>query len=473
MNLEKLDNCRWEIPKTGCMNVPGMIYSSAKLIEHVIREKAAEQVANVACLPGIIDKSLAMPDVHWGYGMPIGGVAAFDINNGIISPGAIGYDINCGVRLLRTNLQKEDIKGEVSDLIQKLFANIPSGVGSTGKLNLTSGEVERVLEQGASWAVKKGYGTAEDLEHIEEKGGFEGADPSNVSARALERGKEQLGTLGAGNHFLEIQVVDEIFDEKVAAVFGLFKNQITVMIHTGSRGLGYQICDDYIGSFQKAVLKYGIKLEDKQLACAPVNSPEGKKYYSAMACGANYAWANRQIITHWVRESLMKVLEKSPKELGLEVVYDVAHNIGKFEEHKGKEVFIHRKGATRAFPKGHKDIPSDYRDVGQPVLVPGTMGTESYVLVGTQKAMDDTWGSTCHGSGRLMSRSQAIKSIRGEQLSKDLEKQGITVRSASWKTLAEEAPFAYKDVSEVVEICHKSGISEKVARLKPLGVIKG
>jgi tRNA-splicing ligase RtcB (3'-phosphate/5'-hydroxy nucleic acid ligase) len=473
MNLKKIDDCRWEIPKSGYMNVPGIIYSSERMIDKVIKEKAAEQVANVACLPGIINKSLAMPDVHWGYGFPIGGVAAFDVDKGVISPGGIGYDINCGVRLLRTSLTKEEIKNKRPDLVNTLFINIPSGVGSTGKLNLTSNEVRQVLEQGASWAVKKGYGEPEDLEHLEEKGTLEGADSADVSARALERGQEQLGTLGAGNHFLEIQIVDEIFNERAASVFGLFKDQVTIMIHTGSRGLGYQICDDYIDSFQKTVIKYGIKLQDRQLVCAPVKSAEGKKYYSAMCCGANYAWANRQIITHWIRESFMRVLEKSPKELGLEVVYDIAHNIGKFEEHNGNEVFIHRKGATRAFSPGHKDIPQDYREVGQPVIVPGTMGTESYVLVGTQKAMEETWGSTCHGAGRVMSRSQALKIARGEQVAKDLLQKSIIVKSDSWKTLAEEAPSAYKDVGEVIDVCHSSGISEKVARLKPLGVIKG
>ncbi|MBN1622706.1 MAG: RtcB family protein [Endomicrobiales bacterium] len=455
------------------MNVPGVIYSSAKMIDHVIREKAAQQAANVATLPGILEKSMAMPDVHWGYGFPIGGVAAFDLDKGVISPGGIGYDINCGVRLLRTNLQKENISGKIQSLIAGLFTNIPSGVGSTGKLNLRAREVKDVLEQGAEWALSKGFGEKEDLTHTEETGCLDGADASCASKRAIERGTEQLGTLGAGNHFLEIQVVDTIYDEKIAQVFGLFPGQVTIMIHTGSRGLGYQICDDNLKILQGAVHKYGISLPDRQLACAPVNSNEGRSYFAAMAGAANYAWANRQIITHWVRETFMRTLGSTPKELGLEVVYDVAHNIGKFEEHKGKKVLIHRKGATRAFNPGHPDVPEDYKATGQPVLIPGTMGTESYVLTGTDKAMEETWGSTCHGAGRVMSRSQALKGVRGEELAKKLENQGIFVKSYSWKTLAEEAPSAYKVVGDVVEICHGAGISKKVVKLKPLGVVKG
>jgi tRNA-splicing ligase RtcB len=377
------------------------------------------------------------------------------------------------VRLLRTNLNKSDVTNKIREAVAGLFTNIPSGVGSTGKLNLNANEVCDVLEKGSGWAVKKGFGDARDLKYTEEEGNLAGADPSAVSKRAVERGREQLGTLGAGNHFLEIQVIDRVFDKNTASIFGLFEGQITVMIHTGSRGLGYQVCDDYIRYLQPALQKYGIKIPDGQLVCAPVSSQEGKKYYSAMACAANYAWANRQIITHWVREALMKTLELSPSDLGLDVVYDVAHNIGKFEEHGGRKLLVHRKGATRAFPKGSAAIPEGYRSTGQPVLVPGTMGTESYVLVGTQMAMTNTWGSVCHGAGRVMSRTQALKGVRGEALAKDLEKQGIIVKSDSWKTLAEEAPSAYKDVSEVVDICQLAGISNKVARMKPLGVVKG
>ncbi|MCB4792285.1 MAG: RtcB family protein [Elusimicrobia bacterium] len=473
MQLNKIDDCRWEVPKTGAMRVPGIIYTVSSMVDHIIREKAAQQVANVATMPGIVEKSMAMPDIHWGYGFPIGGVAAFDVKEGVISPGGIGYDINCGVRLLRTNLEKEDVLKEIPRLISGLFSNIPSGVGSTGKLNLKINEVKQVLEEGSAWAVKRGYGTKDDLKHTEESGTFEGADPSCASERSLERGREQLGTLGAGNHFLEIQAVEEVYDEEAANILGLFKDQITVMIHTGSRGLGYQICDDYLRILHNAMHKYNISIPDPQLVCAPINSGEAQRYFAAMAGAANYAWANRQIITHWVRETLMQTLGSSPKDLGLEVVYDVAHNIGKFEEHKGKKLFVHRKGATRAFAKGHPDIPDGYKQIGQPVLVPGTMGTESYVLTGTQQAMDETWGSTCHGAGRVMSRTQALKGTRGSELAGRLEKQGIHVKSESWKTLAEEAPSAYKDVSKIVEICHMAGISKKVAKLKPLGVIKG
>ncbi|MBN1823504.1 MAG: RtcB family protein [Endomicrobiales bacterium] len=473
MKLNKINECLWEIPRSGAMNVPGMIFASQRMIDHILREKAAEQVANVASLPGIVGRSLAMPDIHWGYGFPIGGVAAFGVEDGVISPGGIGYDINCGVRLLRTNLEKKDLEKKVSALIEALFSNIPSGVGSTGKINLSLDEVKLVLEKGASWAVSRGYGDKDDLEYVEEKGAMPGADSSAASKRALERGREQLGTLGAGNHFLEMQVVDRVFDKEAAETFGLREGQVTVMVHTGSRGLGYQICDDYISYLQDAVRKYGFSLPDRQLVCAPVNSQEGKKYYSAMAGAANYAWANRQIITHWVRETMMRTLGASPKELGVEIVYDVAHNIGKFEEHAGKKLFVHRKGATRAFSRNHKDIPARYKQAGQPVIVPGTMGTESYVLLGTEEAMKQTWGSSCHGAGRMMSRTQALKLERGQEVSRKLEASGITVRSDSWKTLAEEAPAAYKDVGEVAGVCEAAGIAKKVARMKPLGVIKG
>ncbi len=472
-NLKKLDNYRFMVPVEGKMRVPGIIYATEKTIKKVIEDKAVEQVKNVATMPGIEKFSLAMPDVHWGYGFPIGGVAAFRVTDGVISPGGIGYDINCGVRLLRTNLTKEEILPKLENLIYALFSNIPSGVGSTGKLRLSIEEVKQVLKLGAKWALQHGYGSKEDLEFTEENGCMEDANPENVSLRALERGREQLGTLGAGNHFLEIQFVEQVYDEVVAKKFGLFLNQVTILVHTGSRGLGYQVCDDYIRVLQTAVQKYGISLPDRQLVCAPVDSPEGKKYFSAMAAAANYAWANRQIITHWVRETITHVLNKSPKEIGLEQVYDVAHNIGKFEEYEGKKYIVHRKGATRAFPKGYPGIPQAYKDVGQPVLVPGSMGTASYVLVGTEKAVQDTWGSTCHGAGRVSSRSQILKSVRGEELARELKEKGILVKSDSWKTLAEEAPQAYKNVEEVVEICHQSGISKKVVKLKPLGVIKG
>ncbi|MDI6756843.1 MAG: RtcB family protein [Endomicrobiia bacterium] len=469
--LTKIDDWRWRVEQTGDMLSPGMVYASEKMVPHIVAERAAEQVANVACLPGIVGASLAMPDVHWGYGFPIGGVAAFDIESGVVSPGGVGYDINCGVRLLRTNLTRAEIK--VAGLIDELFRHIPSGVGSTGKITLSLSEVKQVLEKGAQWAVKRGFGSSEDIEHTEESGTMNGADPDAVSARAATRGREQLGTLGAGNHFLEIQEVVEIFDEKAAAVFGLFAGQITVMIHTGSRGLGYQVCDDNAKSFVAASERYSIHLPDRQLACAPVSSPEGKKYFSAMAAAANYAWANRQLITHWTREVFAKVSGRPVSGIGLELIYDVAHNIAKREKHEGKEVLVHRKGATRAFAAGHSDIPLSYKEMGQPVILPGTMGTASYVLVGTDGAMKETWGSNPHGAGRVMSRSEILKKVRGEQLKNRLASEGIYVVSESWKTLAEEAPEAYKDISEVVEVCVGAGISKKVARMRPLGVIKG
>lgn len=452
------------MPKSGGMRTEGMIYASEKMLEHIVHDKASNQVSNVTYLPGIVGRSLAMPDIHWGYGFPIGGVAGFDYDTGVISPGGIGYDINCGVRLLRTNLELSDVSPKLEKLISTLFTNIPSGVGSTGKINLNRNEVMKVLEEGSKWSVKKGFGNQEDLSHTEDQGQMSSADPSKVSQRALERGREQLGTLGAGNHFLEIQVIDEVYDEQAANSMGLFKGQVTIMIHTGSRGLGYQVCDDYIKILQNALKKYNISIPDRQLVCAPVTSDEGKDYFSAMSSAANYAWANRQCITHWTRESFMQVMGMSPKDIGLELVYDVAHNIGKIEEHnvegKKRKLIVHRKGATRAFP-------------GQPVIIPGSMGTNSYVLVGTQKALDETWGSTCHGAGRTMSRTEALRRVSGGELKQRLAKEGIIVQAREYKTLAEEAPEAYKDVNMVVEVCHQAGISKKVVRMSPVGVIKG
>lgn len=473
MEFKKIDNYRWLLPKTGSMRTEGLIFADEKMLSHIISDKAHTQVANVAHLPGILGKALAMPDIHWGYGFPIGGVAAMDVETGVISPGGIGYDINCGVRLLRTNLTKENIQPKLRELIAELYMNIPSGVGSSGKIVLSREEVKHVLEKGARWSVEKGYGTKEDLLHTEESGCLEGADSSKVSPRALERGKEQLGTLGAGNHFLEIQVVEEIYNETIAKVFGLFLGQVTLMIHTGSRGLGYQVCDDYLKILQEAVQKYHISLPDRQLACAPVNSPEGKNYFAAMVCAANYAWANRQCIMHWTREVFTRVLGKKSTEIGLELVYDVAHNIGKFEQYGDKKVIVHRKGATRAFPKDNPAVPKDYISVGQPVIIPGSMGTKSYVLVGTQQAMEETWGSTCHGAGRVASRSKALREISGRELQQELSQKGILVQAKEFKTLVEEAPSAYKDVNQVVEICHQAGISKKVAKMAPIGVIKG
>ena len=477
--LEKLDDYRWIIPTSyqKGMRVPGLIYADEKMLQQIRQDQAPQQVANVACLPGILGYSMAMPDIHWGYGFPIGGVAGVDVETGVISPGGVGYDINCGVRLIRTNLTFSDIKNQIRSLVERLFQNIPSGVGSTGKLKLSKKEERAVLRDGALWAVKQGFGWREDLELTEQGGHLERADPEALSQRALERGLPQLGTLGAGNHFLEIQEVEEIFDTKTAGVFGLAKGQITVMIHTGSRGLGYQVCDDNLDRMVRAMSKYKITLPDKQLACAPVNSPEGRQYFAGMAAAANYAWTNRQLILHWVRESFEQVLEESAEKLGMHMVYDVAHNIAKFEKHivngKPKKVVVHRKGATRAFPAEHEDIPEKYRNVGQPVLIPGDMGTASYVLVGTQKAMEESFGSTCHGAGRVMSRHAAVKATKGRTIVRELAERGIIVRSKGERTLHEEVSEAYKDIDRVVEIVHGAGLSRKVAKMRPLGVVKG
>ncbi len=480
VNLRKIDDYRWEIPKgyVEGMRVPGIIYSNDKMFQCLEKEQVLKQVANVACLPGIVKYSFAMPDAHWGYGFAIGGVAATDPNQGgIISPGGVGYDINCGVRLVKTNLRMEDIKGRVSGLMDTLFHNIPCGVGIGGKIKLSPQQERDVLSDGSKWAVKQGYGVDDDLTNTEQAGCLEGANPDKVSSRAYERGKRQSGTLGSGNHFLEIQVVDEIYDEVKAKVFGIEKGQITIMIHSGSRGLGHQVCDDNLRVMQKAVSKYGIKLPDRQLVSVPVNSPEGKDYFSAMASAANYAWCNRQILMHLVREAFEEFFGKKWQDFGMELVYDVTHNIAKFEKHKvdGKETLlcIHRKGATRAFPSNHPDVPSKYKMIGQPVIIPGDMGRASYLLVGTQKAFEETWGSTCHGAGRMMSRHQAIKFAEGRSIHREMEAKGIVVRARDKNTLAEEMSEAYKDVNMVVDIVHKAGISEKVARMKPLGVIKG
>jgi tRNA-splicing ligase RtcB len=477
VKLEKIDDYRWRIPRTGSMKVPGIIYADEKLLRHIRMDQSPRQVANVAHLPGIVKSSLAMPDMHWGYGFPIGGVAATDIDTGVISPGGVGYDINCGCRLLRTDLTYDDVKGEVRSLAANLFRNIPCGVGSTGSIKLSPGEVRRVMVQGAAWAVQKGYGSPEDLEHTEEGGVMEHADPTAVSDRAVQRGREQLGTLGSGNHFLEVDLIEEIYDDRVGPVFGLSAGMIAVLIHSGSRGFGYQICDDYLRTMGKAVRKYGIDLPDRQLASAPVKSPEGQAYFAAMACAANYAWANRQCMMHWTRQTFEKTLGISPATLNLRLVYDVCHNIAKKETHtvEGRErhLCVHRKGATRAFPANHHGVPSAYRSVGQPVLIPGDMGTSSYVLVGTDLAMEETFGSTCHGAGRVRSRSQSKRVTDTTKVLKDLESKGIVVMARGKRTIAEEAPDAYKDIDDVVNVVHKAGISRKVARLRPLCVIKG
>jgi tRNA-splicing ligase RtcB (3'-phosphate/5'-hydroxy nucleic acid ligase) len=478
--LIKIDDYRWEIPQTykPGMRVPGLVYADEKMLRLIKEDRSLEQVANVAFLPGIVGKSMAMPDIHWGYGFPIGGVAATRVSDGVVSPGGVGFDINCGVRLLRTNLTENEVKPKIEKLLTDLFHNVPSGLGSEGKIRLKGKEIEKLLHKGAAWAVEAGYGETEDLEYTEEHGGMEGADPDKVSERAKTRGMPQSGTLGSGNHFLEVQVVDEIYDDMIAHVFGIADiGQILLLVHTGSRGFGYQVCDDYLKTMGTAARNYGIELPDRQLACAPVKSPEGQDYLAAMACAANYAWANRQCITHWARESFAKIFDKSPRDLGMRVVYDVAHNIAKIEEHQveGKKltVCVHRKGATRAFPAGHPDVPKAYRKVGQPVLIPGDMGRYSYVAVGTERAMQETFGSTCHGAGRVQSRSAAKRSARGSDILAELAAKGIAVKVASISGLAEEASSAYKDVAEVMHVTDAAGISTKVVKARPIGVIKG
>jgi tRNA-splicing ligase RtcB len=459
------------------MNVPGIIFVNDKLLEIAGKDQAFEQVANVAFLPGIVKASFAMPDVHWGYGFPIGGVAAVDAVEGVISPGGVGFDISCGVRLLKSNLYIDEIKDRIEDIMQALSVNIPKGVGVKGRIKLNKEQMSLLMKKGVSWAITQGYGWESDAEFIEERGFFDGADPTKVSDHAFKRGLEQSGTLGAGNHFVELQEVVEIFNEKTAKVFGLYKGQLCIMIHSGSRGIGHQICTDYVKIMDASLKKYKISLPDRQLACAPIESEEGKNYYGAMACAANYALVNRHCLAHWVRESFEKALNKSAEKLGLTLVYDVSHNIARIEDHiidgRKHKLCVHRKGATRSFGPFQKGIPEKYIKVGQPVIVPGDMGRASYVLVGTEIAMRESFGSTCHGAGRLMSRSQAKRSISGNELRRELENKGIVIKAGKMSSLVEEAPEAYKDVDEVVEVCVRAGISEKVAKLKPLGVLKG
>lgn len=478
--VHKIDESRWEILRSyrEGMQVPGLIYASESMFDRIWEDQALQQVVNVSFLPGIVRHSLAMPDIHRGYGFPIGGVAATRTADGVVSPGGVGFDINCGVRLLRTNLSLEEVKPCIEDLVYALFSNIPSGLGSEGRLRISKKELEQALRKGAAWAVEKGLGEAEDLIFTEEHGCLKDANPDKVSEKAKKRGLPQLGTLGSGNHFLEIQVVDKIYDHEAAQAMGILESgQVLILIHTGSRGLGHQVCDDYIRNMGSAIKRYGIKLPDRQLACAPVQSSEGKDYLAAMGCAANYAWVNRQCITHWVRESFVKVLRKSPRELGLEQIYDVAHNIAKIEPHslegKIQHLCVHRKGATRAFPKGHPDLPPIYLNIGQPVLIPGDMGRYSYISVGTEVAMKETFGSTCHGAGRIQSRSAAKKGLRGSDVAHKLAMRGILVKTDNMESLPEEASDAYKDVAEVVEVTHKADISRKVARAVPIGVIKG
>ncbi len=478
--LERDGACRWRIPrdyKPG-MRVDGVIFADDALAEMLREDNAAEQVANVACLPGIRRASLAMPDIHWGYGFPIGGVAATDpAEGGVVSPGGVGYDINCGVRMVRSDLAAEDVAPRTKAFIDQLFRDVPCGVGQGGHVTFGPGDMTSIMAEGARFLVNQGYGTDQDLDRTEAGGCLDGADPDAVSDRARKRGNDQVGTLGAGNHFLEIQAVDQVVDPKAAEAFGLAEGTVAFMIHCGSRGFGHQVCDDYLKTMRGAAKKYGIDLPDAQLCCAPVESDEGAHYLGAMRCAANYAWANRQLILHLVREAVAKVAGRSAEALGLRQIYDVAHNMAKLETHRldGREVTlcVHRKGATRAFPAGHPEVPEDYRDVGQPVIIPGDMGRYSYLLVGRPEAMEQSFGSVCHGAGRRMSRSQARKRRRGEDVRDALAARGIVARAKSWKGLAEEHSEAYKDVKNVVEVVEKAGLASVVCRLRPLGVIKG
>jgi tRNA-splicing ligase RtcB len=478
--LEKIDDFRWRIPRSykPGMRVSGIIYADEKLLKDIRQDRAAEQVANVAFLPGIVNASLAMPDIHWGYGFSIGGVAATDIENGgVISPGGVGFDINCGIRMLKTNFQYDEIRNKIKDLVYAMFSDIPSGVGSKGDIRVSARQEREILVKGAKWAVEQGYGSQEDLECTEEYGAMAGADPQAVSERAYERGKAQSGTLGSGNHFLEVQVIDQLYDADLCDEFGLTEGQVTVMIHSGSRGLGYQVCDDYSKSMMRCLQKYNINVPDRQLACAPVNSTEGKTYLGAMKCAANYAWANRQCLMHLTRQAFERTFNMSWQKMGMFLVYDVAHNIAKIEKHtvggEEKTLCVHRKGATRAFGPGHPALPERYKRTGQPVIIPGDMGRNSYLLVGTQKAMEETFGSTCHGAGRVKSRTAATRTISLDRLLKELESKGIIVKASGRGTIVEEAPQAYKDINEVVNVVHNVGISKRVCRMRPLGVIKG
>ncbi|MEW6455590.1 MAG: RtcB family protein [Acidobacteriota bacterium] len=478
-NLIKINDYKWVIPKetNPLMKVPGVIFASEELVQKALEDQSLVQVINAASLPGIVKASIAMPDIHFGYGLPIGGVVATDWENGVISPGGVGFDINCGVRLIRTNFFLKDIKDKERAIVDTLYQKIPTGVGSRGALKLSFNELKEVLKKGAKWAVERGYGDKEDLNSTESLGTLEGADPEKVSSKALDRGKDQLGTLGSGNHFLEVQYVEEIYDPHIAKILGLEKDLITVMIHTGSRGLGHQIATDYLAILGGALKKWGINVPDRQLACAPIQSKEGMNYIEAMKGAANFAWANRQIIMHWAEEALLRALNISRPSLGMKLIYDIAHNIVKKEEHivEGKKmtVAVHRKGATRAFPPFHPEVPIIYREIGQPVIIPGDMGRYSYLLVGEEKAMEESFGSSCHGAGRVLSRHQAMKRAQGRSISKELEQDGILVRASDRETLVEEMSEAYKDVSLVVESIEKASISKKVVRMRPITVIKG
>ncbi len=478
--IERVDEYRWRIPpdaKPG-MRVPAIIFADEKLMEQIRHDLSLEQAANSAMLPGIVKAAYAMPDIHQGYGLPIGAVVATEPETGVVTPGGVGYDINCGVRLLRTELTKMEVLPRLKELVNGLFAAVPTGVGSHGKVRLTRENAQEPLERGAGWAVEQGLGEPEDLVTAEASGCIGGADPDAVSPKAYERGRSQLGTLGSGNHFLEVQIVEKIYDKQAANVLGLFPDQVTVLIHSGSRGFGHQVCTDYLATMERALRKYDIHLPDRQLACTPIKSDEAGAYLGAMRAAANYAWANRQCLTHWAREVFQKVFHKSPRDLGMWLVYDVAHNIAKVEEHevdgKKMQLLVHRKGATRAFPPEHPELPERYRTIGQPVLVPGDMGRASFVLVGTRGAMLETFGSTCHGAGRVMSRAAAVRAAKGRAIERELEDTyGVYVRATGRDSVKEEMPEAYKNVQDVVTVCHNAGISKMVAKLKPIGCIKG
>ena len=478
-DLKRLSPYLYEIPKEHRhdMRVPARFYADADLLEAALDDKSLDQLVNSATLPGIVAYALAMPDIHQGYGFPIGGVVATQTPDGVISPGGVGYDINCGVRLLGTRLSRDEVAPYLDELATQLQRNCPHGVGRGGEFNLSRKELEEVVRQGARWALKRGYATEMDLERTEENGRIDGADPDKISPRAYERAHDQLGTLGAGNHFIEVDVVDEVFDETAAAAMGLFPGQIVAQIHCGSRGFGHQVCTDYVARFQKVVHKYNIVLPDRELVCAPLSSPEGQDYLAAMKGAANFAFCNRQLLTHLIRRSFDDTLRGKVANPGVYQVYDIAHNMAKIEEHEvdGRRmtVCVHRKGATRAFGPGSPVLPPVYRAIGQPVLVPGSMGTASWVLVGTEKSMAQSFGSTCHGAGRTMSRAQAKREVQGGELRRDLEERGIRVRAGSLAGLAEEAPRAYKDVDRVIEVVHGAGIARKVARLVPVAVVKG
>ena len=478
MDLVEDGEDRWRIPRQGGMLVDGLVFASRELIVRAKEDRALEQVANVAHLPGIVGYSLAMPDIHWGYGFPIGGVAATDVEaGGVVSPGGVGFDIGCGVRLLRSSLEWGEVRSRLPELVDALAAGVPRGVGGKGLRSLTRDEIDGVLAEGARWAVEQGIGTEADLESSEDGGRLEGADPDAVSERAKTRGAPQLGSLGAGNHFLEVQVVEEVSASAPAEAMGLFAGQVCVMIHTGSRGIGHQTCTDEVAVLDRLSLELGLRLPDRQLACAPVKSPEAQRYLGAMAAAANYARANRQVLAEGVRRAFQQVLQVGADPLGLDLVYDVSHNIAKLEaytvEGRPRQLCVHRKGATRAFGPGHPELPARYREVGQPVIIPGSMGSASFVLVGTPESRELAFSSTCHGAGRLMSRKQATKQMSGQELQRQLARQGILVRAHQMRLLAEEAPYAYKDASEVVRVCERVGLSKVVARLRPVGVVKG